>query len=751
VTRAKSLKLKMMGGSEKVTEKKGSIGAASFMDSGLSPGADFFEESSGDEEYDGDERVENEHGNEDDNEGDWEDEDTTREFSVVEGLGLGLMRPVSGDRPYGAERGRGRTTRKEMSLDAMPPFNQLPAQHDSATGMSVGSSITFPGESKSDTKPAEEDDRQAREEKRGSRPTTARQMSLRRLRLGNEVRIVHNVGSGSAGQGTPRTSGLYSTADPAYDEGYDKRMSLPQTPRDRSAPAAVRTRHRRNTSESTNAVIQAHLATMRVLESISPSASLSAAHGRPSSASGTLQGSAHDTAPTHMEPFRSPSFTANRHINIAPLTTQKPGLDMNTTNTDDPDRPSHLPPHFIRTPYPFAARKEFPKPRTGPRHTIFAQPGYRSTRVDPRSPHGKAKHVLGLKRKPGKPASPGVRRVKSERVRGNKGSGGVWSRGGGDENDGYRERGYRLQNSGEREDAAEDARDTVVYVSLRHRRGEDGVSSRLEKIVIPGSLTTCSSSSPSPSDKKASRAQQQQASSPNEKAKGEKSPSADRADNDNESTPGSFDDHHLARQLHRAYRSLSGSWFQRTFSARKLKYIRVQRVSLYRSPEPLSRTAISAAAEEEAEEESPKLLLAVHGSGLDDEEHPFTEAKLWDLWKNPRSGRARYTWVHWARRLNPPRSSSSPPGLADDSSVLTIQFTHSFSIVRILAVLSLILALSVAAALLWIFLGVSGWGRLQAGGRGERVGPGMLVGVLALAVQGVVFLGWLGVSWWCVP
>jgi hypothetical protein len=58
------------------------------------------------------------------------------------------------------------------------------------------------------------------------------------------------------------------------------------------------------------------------------------------------------------------------------------------------------------------------------------------------------------------------------------------------------------------------------------------------------------------------------------------------------------------------------------------------------------------------------------------------------------------------------------------------------------------LALSVLAAMLWIFLGVSAWANMsETRGRAERVGSGMAIGGLVLAVEGVMFGAWVVSSW----
>jgi hypothetical protein len=624
----------MMSGVEAETGSSIAHGTASFMDSGVPPRADFFEESSGDEEgyYDNEEEGkehEGDRGDEDDEE-DWEDEDNTREFSVVEGLGLGLMRPVSADRSFGGEGGRGkgmkRDTQHDMLLQAMPPFNQMPAQNDSGTGMSGTSgdnhtqlddgAINFDDD---------EEHRVGREERRGSQPTHARKVSLRRLQMGNEVRLVHNHGSGSAGQGTPRASGVYSGDNPedgsAGNENYGKPLPVAPPPGDSNAAAeiatpvtAVRTRHRRNTSEIMNAVLQAHALTMRALESISPSASLSAAHGRrPSNAGGTVEANTPDHAIAQLGPFASWGFTTTRHIHIAPRATRSKGLAIDTSVADDPDRPAHLPSHFIKTPYPFTARKEFPKPRTRPRHAEahahaheyheFAHQGSPAgsrgsqqssdqskarqvVGIDP-SAHefvgAKGKRMLGLKRQSGSRTAEGVRRVQSERVGRVQGRDMAWTYNGGDDYHDHQRVAYEGQNGFEGGEAGQDTHESVVYVSLRHRRGDDGVSRRLERVVIPSSFTTSSSSSPDRTNPQ-TQTQQQRSRKKKDRGRGRgknKDAGITSAHEPDTTTIRDFDDQYLAEQLHLAYHKLSGSWFRRAFSARKLKYIRLGRVNLY--------------------------------------------------------------------------------------------------------------------------------------------------------------------------
>lgn len=85
--------------------------------------------------------------------------------------------------------------------------------------------------------------------------------------------------------------------------------------------------------------------------------------------------------------------------------------------------------------------------------------------------------------------------------------------------------------------------------------------------------------------------------------------------------------------------------------------------------------------------------------------------------------------------------------VAVPDSVTTMQFVHAFSALRIISVLAVMLALSVLAALLWVFLGQSTWALPESRSQAQRVGSEMLVDVLVLAMEGVMFAVWLVGSW----
>jgi hypothetical protein len=543
-------------------------------------------------------------------------------------------------------------------------------------------------------------------------------MSLRRL---GKVKLVQNLPYSNTG-GTSRESLLLGEVD-ASD--VPSPLALRST-------SGNRTRHRRNSSESMAAVLQTHAITMRALEFLSPSASVST----------TRAHRARDDSGLGISPANA-SLRNQWGPNLATMASE-----------DDPDRPAHLPAHFIKTPYPFTPHKEFPKPQTRPRRHSSAQA--KDGDLDEKHDgdlDGSEKCPAGHKHKWALVASDGEIDLRSKFARGTRGYTDIRTHNFGVKRTqseiGRRKRGW---SSGTSRSGA--PRESVILVSLRHRRGEGGVVNRLENIPIPASLTT---------------------SSPDQKTKKRGNEVGEtKTQTDHDSVVLDFDDKFFAERLRAAYTSLSGSWFHHTFPARKLRYVQLGQVSAWSGSSSLEAYDCRAS--------SATHLLAA-GTGLDINEathSPFTEQKLMDLYHNPASGKARYTWVHWARRVaasngsfeslsSSPSTRSRKSSSGDDETqktpttptsspphpharnipcvLTTIQFVHSWSALRIGVVLGFMLASSLLATILWIFLGVSGWTRLVNAGQGERVGPGMLVGMLVLVFEGVLFLAWLGLSW----
>ncbi|CAK1367483.1 unnamed protein product [Cercospora beticola] len=239
-----------------------------------------------------------------------------------------------------------------------------------------------------------------------------------------------------------------------------------------------------------------------------------------------------------------------------------------------------------------------------------------------------------------------------------------------------------------------------------------------------------------------------------------------------------FDDQDLFHQIHSAYRSLSGP-FLRAFSARSLSRIVVSG--------PTTRGADTGHGWL-LDPRSPRILAY---QGLTD---TFSEEKFMEMYRRPVAGRQRFAFVHWARRLagagggsqqkvrsstnernverdaeveaeapqeQPNATPYSPNDYGEDDDIIFraeqpegLEFVVSWSASRILCALTAILIFSIAACLLWIFLGDQTapsepftLGSAGFRGAGDRVESGVLIGVLVLLVGLTGFGGWLGVSW----
>lgn len=487
-------------------------------------------------------------------------------------------------------------------------------------------------------------------------------MSFTRLGRDN-VKVVHNHGS---------TSGRSSLASHDTDETASHFPKSSNSFRhensnlDTSAGTTQHNQHghnRSNTSESmiADSIINAHFNTMRALKALSPS----------STSSQPVDRSFLHSASTDFPLL--PSFSNGRRVNLSPISVA--------------DR-DNLPSHFVKTPYPFTAKKEFPKPATRPRNhnpSGRLDSGYGEGSMNEFDDR-KGKHVLGLMPSDGS---------------------------------------YDLRSRIERNEDAQGLIRTsspppptsTLWISLKKH---STASRRLARIDIPSTLVILRNYSSQPTD---------------------------------------FDDTHLATRLHAAHASLAGSRLARIFSARKLSHIQVAHLNAWSA---------------DTSSPSPSRLLAAR-AGTDisrDAGEPFTEDALMALYRDPRCGKARYTWVHWAQRVaassstqekshsplqshanSPARSHArtqttacSPPRNSEKENhapdvVTTVQFVHALSTVRILLAVCLMLGISAGACLLWVFLGTGG-----AGAPGDRVVGGVCVGALVLGMQGLGFGVWVARS-----
>lgn len=213
-----------------------------------------------------------------------------------------------------------------------------------------------------------------------------------------------------------------------------------------------------------------------------------------------------------------------------------------------------------------------------------------------------------------------------------------------------------------------------------------------------------------------------------------------------------FDDEEFFQQLRQAYASLSGPW--RFLGARSLK-----------------RIVVSGAASRAADSNygwlhSPRSPRELAFKGLQD---TFGEDKILAHYYKPAMGKSRYAFVQWAHRLAAADSSLPANRRLDAEGDLIhkieqpegLEFVLSWSILRLSLALVLVLVVSVAATLLWIFLGRStsfmntdtfrpGATTIQGGGfrdAGDRVGAGVVMGICALLIGLSSLAGWMGVSW----
>jgi hypothetical protein len=636
------------------------------MEIGLQPGADFFDDGSSDSG--------------------WEDSEgeITHAFSAeIEDLGPRGFIHGTRDRSHASSRGR---SMERSIMSALPPFHELPTQRslfDTRMDDDIWSSSVI-----------------------GKRPERAREVSLRQLSR-DSVRIVHN----RSNVGTPRGSirSNTSSAHAAFSELPRIFQNSNSGSADMARSEMIQGRMRRSTSDSiiAGSIIDAHVRTMRALESLndSPSGGLSNSESRTFAPSSTM---------TDFPKFSS--FTNDRHITLSPLSTKRAGRNRDNR---DRNRPPGLPSHFIRTPYPFTAKKEFPKPSLRPRQRRGTDSldrldsGYddddEDEDVDSQKEYNdrKGKHVLGLI------PSQGQYDLRSRMERNEEAQGIV----------------------GARSDSLREREESSIWLSLQkkpYRQSQDRQrTQKLVNVTIPVNLTVTK-------------------------------PVHGRKEKNNAITV-DFDDKFFAEQLRAGYRKLSGNWFQRNFSARKLQGIRLGHVNTW-----------SGTCSQPSTQAVSGLLAA--GAGIDmanDTKSPFTENSLMTLYHYPPSGKARYTWVHWAQRVaesNATRSTPSPhhrharsqdnnpfrfsqplESLTNDTklpeTITTIQFVHAFSTLRILTVLMLMLGLSVAAAVIWVIIGSDGTGiRVEEyRQRSDRVGSGMAIGILLLLLETLGFGAWM----WC--
>ena len=202
-----------------------------------------------------------------------------------------------------------------------------------------------------------------------------------------------------------------------------------------------------------------------------------------------------------------------------------------------------------------------------------------------------------------------------------------------------------------------------------------------------------------------------------------------------------FDDAELFTQIRRSYCELSGPL--RFLSARSLR-----------------RIAVSGSATKAADAgycwRSPRALAR---KGLND---TFSEEQILRHYRKPALGRSRYAFVRWAHRLAavPARTPQGEGDVGEQTEGYSpsqareqegLEFVVSWSASRIGVALVLVLMASIAAALLWTFLGHNTVGSSPPHGgfkdSGDRLATAFLIGICILLIGLSSIVGWLSISW----
>ena len=135
----------------------------------------------------------------------------------------------------------------------------------------------------------------------------------------------------------------------------------------------------------------------------------------------------------------------------------------------------------------------------------------------------------------------------------------------------------------------------------------------------------------------------------------------------------------------------------------------------------------------------------------------FAEQELLDLYKKPRLGRSKHTWIEWIKG----RSSNSEEQSTQDGEKLALEITEGWCLPKITIAIAAVLLLSLVATLLWTFGGhkitlesvIGPKGAFKEseieleGKAGDRLGTGVALGVLVLMFGWTGIGGWMLLSW----
>jgi hypothetical protein len=226
-----------------------------------------------------------------------------------------------------------------------------------------------------------------------------------------------------------------------------------------------------------------------------------------------------------------------------------------------------------------------------------------------------------------------------------------------------------------------------------------------------------------------------------------------------------FDDAHFFREVRKSYQRLAGPF--RILSARTLRDIEVSH-SVVSSDSCFLEYSLSQAPASLCTHGCPRSPRFLASRGLTDS---FSAAELMRHYRNPKIGKARYAWVHWARRMALPSNiipAQAPPAASPVARLATetteiepseranscmecamgLDFVEGWCAWRISFALVTVIICALAGALCWILLGTSfSFERTGIRNAGERVQSGCLIGVFVLMIGWSGVLGWLGLSW----
>jgi hypothetical protein len=279
--------------------------------------------------------------------------------------------------------------------------------------------------------------------------------------------------------------------------------------------------------------------------------------------------------------------------------------------------------------------------------------------------------------------------------------------------------------------------EAILALSIRRHEGNITCPRKVSKISIPANVDTLPSRMSSASDKL-------------------KEKHFENLD---------FDDAHFFREIRKSYHHLAGPF--RFFSARTLQNIKVSHSmtssEFYFLNYGLRPDTASFCTHDFLR--SPRFLSS---RDLTDS---FSAAEIMRHYNNPKMGKGRYAWVHWAHRIALPLNIGPAPVPKTDSPVVGLtaktvernsaasyddgvefavglEFVEGWCALRILFALVSVVMCALAAALCWIILGTSFLiERTGFRNAGERVGEGCLVGVFVLMIGWSGILGWVGLSW----